>query len=172
MTLELDPRIKDRKFIFDCFNADEAKKYIGKECYLTDWLAGFGGVEILKIGKLTAINANGLFFCGSDAYTYCLPVEFVAPKEKKYRPYTLEEFTSKFIVGGLVKFRPKDEPEVRQCLVLLGYKCTPKYTFIYIGNSAYTLNDLFNHFEWYDDNAGQWKPFGIPEEDTPEAENE
>ena len=162
--MKLDPRIKDRKCIFDCFCADKAKKYIGKECYLTDCLAMFEHINIVRSGILTAIDDNGLFYFGSDPRAYCLPVEFVAPKEKKFRPYTFAEFCGKFIVGRPIKFRPKDETDIRHYKVLSGYKqCPGKYTFIYLADCAFTLDELFNEYEWHEDDTGYWKPFGIEE---------
>ena len=82
--MKLDPRIKDRKYIFDCFSSDNAKDYIGKECYMSDCLAMFQNIEKMVSGTLTAINDYGQFVCMCGfKYTYCLPVDFVKSKEKK-----------------------------------------------------------------------------------------
>ena len=103
--MKLDSRIKDRNHIFDCFGIDEAKQYIGKVCYLSNCLSAFRNLDKVDIDTLKYIDEND-HFCGSDKlFAYCLPVELVAPKnEKKYRPYTLEEFQKIFTIGQLIKF--------------------------------------------------------------------
>lgn len=79
---KLDPRIKDRKYIFDCFNAGEAKKYIGKKCYMTDYFEMFEDVENTAKCILHKIEDSGPFVECNFRFSFCLPAEFVSPKGK------------------------------------------------------------------------------------------
>lgn len=167
--LVLDPRIKDRKYIFDCFNADEAKKYIGKKCYMTDRFDQLSDVESTAKAALGGIDDDG-FFLDSEGgrFTFCIPFEAVAPKkkEKKYRPYTFEEFHDVFPIGGLIKYRERYAVEGREIrkrhLILNGYWNSQSEDKIYvcIGPISYTLEDLFDVYEWEDPFNGDWRPFG------------
>lgn len=163
---KLDPRIKDRKYIFDCFNADEAKKYIGKKCYMSDSIARFEDVEITAPCILREIE-DGRFVDDCLRFTYCLPAEFVAPKEKKFRPYTLMEFEDEFHIGLPIRFRRKGEVGCERLLILNGYR-REQYngqtvTYIYMGGGGYTLQELFEDYEWQSHYTEDYQPFGVEE---------
>lgn len=166
---KLDPRIKDRKYIFDCFNADEAKKYIGKKCYMTDYFERFSDVESAAKCTLVEIADDGHFIEGSFQFAYCLPFEFVAPKEKKYRPYTLMEFFDKFPVGKPIRFRKKGEVGHERFLILNGYVDAELGAeaahYIHIGSNPYTLEELFEKYEWqkHTEDFKPFEPFGVEE---------
>ena len=168
--MKLDPRIKDRKYIFDCFNADEATKYMGKKCYMTDYFERFKDVESTAKCTLGKIDDGG-FFCDGESdlkFTFCLPFEFVEPKEKKIRPYTLAEFCDKFRIGCPINFRPRGDDAIGY-LMLLGYwrgqNKDREAAWIYIGRGGYTLEELFECYEWYEDETGDWRPFGVEVEE-------
>lgn len=168
--MKLDPRIKDRKYIFDCFNADEAKKYIDKKCYMTDYFERFMDVDITVNCTLDKIEDDGHFVSEMGIpFDYCLPVELVAPKEKKFRPYTLTEFGEKFTVGRPIKFRKKGEVENERYLILNGYSHRQingeRITYIYIGPNPYTLDDLFEDYEWQVHCTEDFEPFGVEVEE-------
>lgn len=161
---KLDPRIKDRKYIFDCFNADEAKKYIGKKCYMTDRFERFEDVESTVEGTLRKIDEDGFFVDGGDSWVFCLPMELVAPKEKKYRPYTFMEFCEKFPIGLPIKFREKGDVGNELYLILNGYTLHKEnIPFIYIGPLTYDLDELFNKYEWQSHYTEDFEPFGVEE---------
>lgn len=163
---KLDPRIKDKKFIFDCFNADEAKKYIGKKCYMTDYFERFEDVESTAKCTLRKIDEDGFFTDGEDdfRFTYCLPMELVAPKEKRFRPYTLAEFEDKFHIGLPIKFRQKGDVGNELYLILNGYTLHKEnIPFIYIGPLTYDLDELFNKYEWQSHYTEDFEPFGVEE---------
>ncbi len=166
---KLDPRIKDRKYIFDCFNADEAKKYIGKICYMTDYFERFEDVEKTVKCFLHKIADDGSFVTDEDDYrfSYCLPMELVAPKEKKFRPYTFLEFGEKFTVGRPINFRKKDNVGNEQYLILNGYITVKEFDrtvhYICIGSTSYILNELFSEYEWQELSTHEWKVFGVEE---------
>jgi hypothetical protein len=162
--MKIDDRIQDRKYIFDCFSADKAKEYIGENCYMTDDLPLFEDLDFISVRKLDAIDNSGFYYEEVDStFEYCLPVRFVKPvekKEKKYRPYTLEEFLNEGF--EIIVFREKDCPSREFHLRYNGYrKCDNVYKVI-LGNMSYTLSDLFEDFERFYN--GRWFPFGVKEE--------
>lgn len=166
--MELDPRIKDRKYIFDCFNADEAKKYIGKKCYVTDWFERFENIEWTGKGTLLGIDDDGHFVAEHGRFGFCLPIEFVesnAPKEKRYRPYTFMEFCEKFTVGRPIKFRQKGKEGYERYLILNGYRHEQHKgktnTFVCIGPGGFSLEELFNEYEWQEHYTEDFEPFGV-----------
>ena len=86
-------------------------------------------------------------------------------EEKKYRPFSLEEFLSKFSIGTKISFRSRDL--TRSIYGLFeGYQTdkdkTEAYHKITICNLWYTLNDLFERYEYLDEH-GEWQPFGVEE---------
>lgn len=165
---KLDPRIKDRKFIFDCFNAEEAKKYIGQKCYMSDFIGRFDDIENTVECTLENID-GGRFVYNSLWFAFCLPAEFVAPKEKKFRPYTLMEFEDKFHIGLPINFRKKGAEGHEKCLILNGYSHHQyegeTITYIYIGSDPYTLDELFKDYEWQSHYTEDYQPFGVEVEE-------
>ena len=93
--------------------------------------------------------------------------------EKKYRPYSLEEFSNIFKVGDLIVFRMKNDDEVK-CAMFTGYITdveriddkTPGAFEVMLGIFHYSLFSLFEDFEWFYN--GRWKPFGILSEENEE----
>ena len=166
--MELDPRIKDRKDIFDCFNADEAKKYIGKECYISDYLYRFRCIDNVIFTTLLDINDQGKFVTNlnnKQGFDFCLPAEMLIKpaKAKKWRPYTFEEFFEKFTIGIPIKFRKRGDVGNELYLILTGYRNTDNYTVVYIGGIPYTLDELFNEYEWQSAYTEDFQPFGVEE---------
>ena len=62
------------------------------------------------------------------------------------------EFTDKFTVGQPIKFRQKGAVGWERYLILNGYQHEQHegrtVTYIYIGSQGYTLDALFNDYEW------------------------
>lgn len=90
------------------------------------------------------------------------------PEEKKYRPYTLMEFIDRFTVGRPIKYRSKDEAGREHYLMLLGFWLTTgkdqTIPYISIGNFKYTLQELFEEYEWQEHYTEDFKPFGVVED--------
>jgi hypothetical protein len=168
--MELDKRIIDRKYIFDCFNADKAKEFIGEECYMTNDIELFKDLSRINIYKLDKIE-DGFYNKEEDEYfDFCLPVRWLKPeeKQKQYRPYTFMEFTDIFTVGRPIKFRQKRAVGWERYLILNGYQHEQHegrtITYIYIGSQGYTLDALFNDYEWQEHYTEDFEPFGVEEE--------
>lgn len=173
MTLELDKRIPNQNCIFTCFDTECAEQYVGKQGYFTNCYTLFTNINSLDKGKLLkicdgSINEKYYTSVGEKYYSFFLPEDMLIPKkkEKKYRPYTLIEFIDKFTIGRPVSFRRKDT-KCSKYLVLLGYwdePCESKIvTYISFGSHYFSLDVLFEEYEWQDRDSGDWKPFGVEE---------
>lgn len=171
--MKLDKRIKSRKDIFDCFNAEKAGKYIGEHGYFVNNLSDFSDLagKQPNYGTLGAFHQelDSPFYLQESAtvYNFFLPESLLLKLEKKYRPYTLEEFTEKFKVGLPIKFRKKDKVGCERYLILNGYEHEQRndqtITYIYIGVVGYTFDELFNEYEWQEHYTEDYKPFGVEE---------
>ena len=135
--MDLDPRIKDRAYIFDCFNSKLASKYIGQVCYFSNDIAKFSDLDMVDIDTLKYIG-KGYFFGGDKQYMFCLPFDFVKEKENKYKPFDSETF---------VEATTFNEEK--------------KEFFVWLRGLVYTLDELFEGYELFEN--GEWKPFGIKE---------
>lgn len=174
--MKLDTRIMDGKKPLDCFDTEKANDYVGKECYFSDDMFPFANMSdktndsLIYRGTLLKVWPDGSDPYETDSqrfYTYCLPCEWVT-EEKKYRPYTLMEFTDKFTIGRPIKYRSKGEVGREHYLMLLGFRLTPgkdqTIPYISIGPFSYTLDELFEEYEWQEHYTEDFKSFGV--EDT------
>lgn len=177
--MKYDPRISNALLISDPFNAETAKQYIGKRGYFTDAIFNFSNLDNCCDGMLASVEADDRhpYYCAiSDEgviikgnFSFFLPAEFVEekPEEKRYRPYTLMEFIDKFTVGRPIKYRSKDEAGREHYLMLLGFWLTTgkdqTIPYISIGNFKYTLQELFEEYEWQNHYTEDFKPFGVEE---------
>ena len=167
--MALDKRIIDRKYIYDCFNADDAREFIGEECFMANDIELFINLDRINVYTLDKIE-DGFYNKEEDEYfDFCLPVRWLKPeeKQKQYRPYTFMEFTNIFTVGQPIKFRKKGEVGNERYLILNGYSHNQLIgettTDIYIGIGAYTLDELFSKYEWQEHYTEDFKPFGVEE---------
>lgn len=175
--MNLDPRIKDPTKIYEVFNCQEARKgsTVG---YFSNTKAAFMDLKSCLRACLVTIEednpqpfyagivdggciikGNFQFFMSVDNTT-----EGNTAEDKKYRPYTLEEFKRIFKTGAVISFRTK-EGEIYKDLLLGGYVTDGTVTKILIGPAYYTLDELFTHYEWTDPlKDSGYQPFGVVEE--------
>ncbi len=170
--MELDKRFKVLPFC--CLSAEKCDKYIGQKGYFSNNIALFKNIDLCIDGTLEAVHGdeaesfemrdNRKFY----RYRYFIPESLVKPKEKQYRPYTFMEFSDKFTVGQPIKFRQKGAVGWERYLVLSGYQHEQHegrtVTYIYIGPQDYTLDALFNDYEWQEHYTEDFIPFGVEEE--------
>ena len=172
---QYDPRIKNEHCIRDPFNVETAKQYIGKRGYFTDDIFNFSNLDNCCDGMLVSIETDDRhpYYCGiSDEgviikgnFSFFLSAEFVEekPKEKKYRPFTdAKEFFIKtnFEVGDLIHIRSKPHNHEYH-LLIIGWTDEG----LMLGNfSEMTFDELLDKFELWDEEEGNFKPFGT--EDT------
>lgn len=164
----------DKKDVYSWSNAEEAKEYLGKDCYFAHSVGGLS--EHIKTGVMGILkdifNSNYdavscAFGDGTSTWGLCLPADKVIEVEepKKWRPFTLEEFLNKFSVGTKISMREKDQTRSFYCL-FGGYQTdndqTEKSHILVIGSLWYSLNELLNNYEYLDEH-GNWQPFGVKE---------
>lgn len=177
--MEFDKRILAGKKPLTCLDAEQAKLFIGKECYFSDFASKYEKIEDIEKAinhvnyskdVLTYVNAGGQECAFTDSkrnnFRYCLPVEWTEEKqvELKWRAYTIAEFQDTFTIGRAVRFRRKDEPNKEHLLAFNGY-----YTLhdgkvvVLLGIHFYTLEELFKQYEWQEFYTEDYRPFGIKE---------
>ena len=162
--MELDKRIKEGKRPLTCFDVEQAKEFIGKECYFSMYLFSFNNLTDIPKGELGIISsscdASNPYYAMNGYYAYCLPCEWVEEKkEPKYREYKdLGEFfdVTGLEIGDLIKLKfPGDK--VAELLIVGG--CDD---CLFIGIHKYTFAQLFAMVEI--SISGEWQPFGVLEE--------
>ena len=170
--MELDKRIKEGKRPLTCFDLKEAEEYVGKKCYISNEYDFFRDLDFTQQKILNGVeDCETPFHYDSDKQAeFCLPCDWVKEPEKKYRPYSLEEFLEIFDVGDQIEFRYKDTDDVKHAM-FTGYITdvkriddkTPGACEIMLGIFHYSLLDLFKDFERFYN--GRWWPFGTEVKD-------
>lgn len=175
--MELDKRIKEGKRPLTCFDIEEAKKYVGKDCYFSSKFENFENLS--KVPHATLHNVDDShtpFQCYGEDGVLCydcfiLPCEWVKEKkEPKYRPLSYKEFWRLFDFGDGVCFRRKGQDTV-EFSMFLGYELNsdgnrdeiPGEGRVNLGGNRYTLAELFENYEMELDD--EWQPFGVMEDD-------
>lgn len=139
----------------------DAMDLIGQAVYVFDDDSGNYYQERLIGVRL--VEDDPYAFVGSDfdAYKHFILVKdakFVG--EKKLRPYKdVEEFFEEtgFELGKTIRYRKKDNNR-EYVVVLTGYTSD---NYVTIGGAYHILQNLFDHFEYYDSDNSEWKPFGV-----------
>lgn len=162
--MDLDKRIIDGKKPLTCFDIDEAEKYVGKKCYISNEYDFFRDLDFTQQKILNGVeDCEAPFHYDSDKQAeFCLPCEWVKPEEpeKKYRPYTLAEWINQHEIGEVIHFRSKSG-EIEAHVMYMGtYHHKNKGTIV-LGVASYTLDCLFEDCEI--EVNGEWRPFGVDE---------
>ena len=162
--MKLDKRIIKGKRPLTCFDIEEAEKYIGKLCYMCDEYNLFYQLNLIEPAILMGVEDCEIpFHNGQDKQAeFCLPCEWV-PEEKQFRPCTLDEFGLN--IGDLIKFRKKDDHDFEICTMYMGYLKTNSIVKVILGECYYSLEVLFNEYEWYDRDSSTWEIFGVEVEE-------
>lgn len=158
--MTIDERIIGRICIFDVSNADEALAYVGEDCYMTDCFSLFEDLDNISIYRLDAVD-KGFYNNEKDHFfEFCLPVRFLKPIEKKFRPFKDSEEFIRVVgdVGDHIQYRLKDDSEIIRALITEVIK-NSKY--VMLGCSVRSFDLLFNKFEYC--KSGVWVPFGVEE---------
>lgn len=173
--MKLDSRILEGKKPLDCFDTEIAKQFIGKKGYFSHYIDNYADLKNTVLGTLgsTGDTFHESFCCIEEPfdnyyYEFFMPEEWVKEPEKKYRPFSLEEFFNIFEVGDLIVFKMKNTDEVK-CAMFTGYITdieriddkTPGAVELMLGIFHYSLFSLFEDFELL--YHGKWQPFGIEE---------
>lgn len=171
--MELDKRIKDIGTIQTILRYDV--NCIGCKGYFFDEFIQTKDLSKCRYGELIDITThddrNDLCFKAEyeeglvGFYRFFISEADLKPVEKKYRPYSLEEFLEIFDVGDQIEFRYKDTDDVKHAM-FTGYITdveriddkTPGACEVMLGIFHYSLLDLFKDFERFYN--GRWWPFG------------
>ena len=183
--MELDKRIKALTDIQSVTNGCHDWEFMTKKGYFANSIFDFKDLKRTCVyGEYAGWREhNQCFLCevilpdGTTDYnwfSYFLPEDSLLPEEKpvekKYRPYSLEEFLEIFDVGDQIEFRYKDTDDVKHAM-FTGYITdveriddkTPGACEVMLGIFHYSLLDLFKDFEL--SYNGEWQPFGVIEDD-------
>lgn len=143
----------DKKDVYSWSNAEEAKEYLGKDCYFAHSVGGLS--EHIKTGVMGILK--DIFNSNYDAVS-----EVEEPK--KWRPFeNFSEFrcwTGKG-VGSVIVYRDKLTNDELEAVII---RSKLYENFVEIGAVEYTFKELFNQWEWLS-NRNEWQPFGIKVEE-------
>lgn len=171
--MELDKRIRAIVDILTVINSDMGG-IIGKTGYFGNSIMDFKRLDTCEHGELTGIirNTDRCFEyencadSGRQGYCYFIPEDYLLPEEpeKKYRPFSLNEFLNRYRLGNTVYFRRIGYKEVK-CAMFVEYVRgeSPEENQIVLGNMRYTLAYLFKNHELSLEDI--WRPFGVIEDD-------
>lgn len=174
--MELDKRIKEGKRPLNCFDTEQAKQFIGKNCYFSDDARDFmnldkaDGDTLFYVAELQNIwTAEEYCFAdNSNDWRFILPFEWVKPEEseepeKTYRPYTVMEFIKEYPLGSHLHFRPKDKL-IEMHRLIDGYNdCLNGAGTLFMCGGMYSMSELYDNYDIFKD--GEWLPFGIEVEE-------
>lgn len=165
--MELDKRIIKGKRPLTCFDIDEAEKYVGKMCYISNNYDFFRDLDFTQQKILNGVEDCEVPFhydTGNQA-EFCLPCEW-AKQEPKYRPYTIKDFEKAFLndeFDDFIIFRDKNNPEDVYTMRYNGNFRKGEFEYICLGAKNFSFESLFENYEVanYD---GDFVPFGVLEE--------
>lgn len=169
--MELDSRIKEGKRPLSCFDVEEAKQFLGKKGYFSDFFSKYAHISNTNEDVLQSLDEHHdeAFLSTCNRWEFFLPAEWVKPEEHEeiYRAFSLNEFSELYAIGDVVTFRLKDCEVIEQSM-LIGFQSShdediPGDGYVLIGNCRYGFMELFNNYELK--YLNHWQPFGIEVEE-------
>ena len=176
--MKLDKRIKALTDIQSVTDGCHDWELMNKKGYFAESITEFEDLKRCVYAEYIGYSEHERFFHywdekdGKD-YThyarYFIPEDSLLPEEKpekRYRPFSLEEFLEIFGIGDQIVFRVKNADDIK-CAMFTGYITdveriddkTPGACEVMLGVFHYSLLDLFKDFERFYN--GRWWPFGI-----------
>lgn len=161
--MKLDERFKVLPFC--CFGAEKCVKYISHKGYFSNNIDFFKNIDLCIYGTLEAVHGDQAesfeMRDNRKFYRYFIPECFVKPKEKQFKPCTLDNFGLN--IGDLIKFRKKDDHNSEICTMYTGYVKYKGIVKVQLGAGYYAFEELFNKYEWFDKDSNTWEMFGVEE---------
>ena len=170
--MKLDKRITIISDIYSVNDGCHDWKFMNQTGYFANHIEDFSDLSKCTYGKYTDYREQDTCFsCRSlasngvtpeyDWFTYFIPEYDLKPEEpeKKYRPFTFDEFTKEFSLGDEIIVKRKDDGKIRHRL-FIEYTEDEKED-IRLGSFFFSFEELFNKYELYTGEG--WKPFGIEE---------
>ena len=148
-----------------CFDIQKAGQFLGHEGYFADVNFSYQSLDNRAYGILTEIKDAAYPFKmnNNDYWRFFIPEIRLKPVEKKYRPCTLDDFGLN--IGDLIRFRRKDDHNFEISTMYLGYRKNNGTIEVLLGNTYYSLEELFENYEWFDSDSHTWEPFGVEVEE-------
>lgn len=158
--------------IFDAKMAKASLEYIGEDGYFSNFedlsVCINGALKSVLVGDDVGHPYASMY--DGHCYSFFIPQSkavFIEEPAKKYRPFKdIGDFVSHMCLRDsgevqFLKFRSKGG--ARYYLAYNGYEIdTSGDVYIHFGSVAFTLNELFTHYE-YELNGLEWLPFGVEE---------
>jgi hypothetical protein len=166
--MKLDKRLKISPF--NCFDSKRARRFIDKMGYFSNNLGDFSDLTKCKFGTLGSIHdvystafSYNVFRRKEDGayYEYFIPESFLKPKEKKFRPYTLEELPIK--VCDIIYLKNKNSEIIERCLCISISSEGNQIKSITLGVNSYSIQELFENYVWRHSDLWDFQPFGVEE---------
>lgn len=161
--MELDKRIIEGKKPLTCFDIDEAEKYVGKKCYISNEYDFFRDLDFTQPKILNGVEdcEEPFHYDSGSQAEFCLPAEWVKEPEKKYRPYTVMEFIKEYPLGSHLHFRPKND-SMEMHRLIDGYNdCLNGAGTLFMCGAMYSMQELYDNYDIFKD--GEWHKFGVEE---------
>lgn len=163
--LELDDRIINKCHPYDCFsNAEEVSQY--SKGWFTNVLEDFTNLDnnTVYFRELKGVKKSAYPFETKEGYfKYFLPECMVKEDKKALRAYDSVKDLP-FTVGDILFIKDKESQEIEKCTcssVLYGKN--DNISLISLGTTTYSVQELFEDYEWRFTETGDWKPFGVEE---------
>ena len=158
--LELDDRIISKCRPYDCFsNAEEVSQY--SKGWFSNDLDYFTDLDNTTFDTLTGVKNSKTvypFMTEKGFYKFFLP-ECMSIMSKKFRAYdSVSEMP--FQVGDILFIRDKETQDIEKC-ICSSISCVNNN--IGLGTTTYSVQELFEDYEWRFTETGDWKPFGVEE---------
>lgn len=173
---KLDDRIESMDDVQTCLQYDDS--YIGERGYFATDLSDLSDLSKCVYSTLFQIISDG---AGDDIFRtphdvdydnwgsrFFVPERLLKSVEKKYRPFSLNEFLEQYKVGDLVEYRIKGCSKV-ECVMFTGYETDTDRSGdkksgeneIVLGNIRHSLEYLFEYYELFFED--KWQSFGVEE---------
>ena len=162
--MKLDKRIKS----IDSIRGFNTNNYdcLGKFGYFTNFVKNFGDLDLVRKGICEFKDGSRFpFYEGDQSFQYFIPEFSLKPKEKQYRPFTLNEFLHIYELGDIVTLKCKYNDH-RYAGIVTGYEAEKDgdKAIMHIGCYSYLLSVLFTDYE-RPNTEGEWVPFGVEVEE-------
>ena len=149
-----------------CRNNDNL---LGIEVYASNDIDDFNNIDRCRKGKVEFIDAVHGYAVKVDSENTCyfnfvIPAMCVREKKKTLRAFTIQEFQNEFNIGNTIRFRRKENKATEYYQMLLGYAFESEFPKrIIIGCVSYTLQELFEDYEFKKEYDNDYRPFGVEE---------
>lgn len=165
--MKLDSRIKEGKKPLTPFDTEEAKPFVGKECYFAHNYTSFRDLQGCSRGSLTAVDyKNDMSFVMADGgiskFPYIIPCEWTEQKRPQWRAFKdhaeYKEFLNDGIIESWVKIKGKGDGKIYELMYIGGGDDK-----ICLGGMMLSVSNLFKDFELFNESTREWQPFGVEE---------